>query len=42
MNRQAILAALIAGIALQGVALAQHEHTTHAGAVQRFACENDG
>ena len=42
MNRERILIALIAGIALQGAALAQHEHTTPAGAVQRFACENDG
>ena len=42
LNRQAILAALIGRIALQGIALAQHEHTTPAGAVQRFACENDG
>lgn len=42
LNRQPILAALIAGIALQDVALAQHEHTTPAGTVQRFACENDG
>jgi len=40
VNRQPILAALIAGIALQGAALAQS--TTAAGAVQRFACENDG
>jgi hypothetical protein len=42
LNRQVILAALIAGIALEGVAVAQHEHTTPTGAVQRFACENDG
>jgi len=42
LNRQPILAVLIAAIAMQGVALAQHEHTTPAGAVQRFACENDG
>lgn len=42
LKRQAILAALIAGAALGGVVLAQHEHTTPAGAVQRFACENDG
>ena len=40
VNRQPILAALIAGIALQGAALPQS--ATAAGAVQRFACENDG
>ena len=42
LNCQLILAAVTAGIALQGAALAQHQHTTPAGAVQRFACENDG
>ena len=42
LNRQAILAALIAGIAPHGAAFAQHQHATAAQAVQRFACENDG
>jgi len=42
LNRQAILAALVADIVLQGVVLAQHEHPTPAGSVQRFTCENDG
>jgi quercetin dioxygenase-like cupin family protein len=42
VNRQPMLVAAIAGIVLQGAALAQHEHTPAAGAVQRFACENDG
>ena len=42
LNRQPILAALIVGVALRGPAVAQHQHTTAAEAVQRFACENDG
>ena len=42
VDRLAMPAALIAGISLHCVALAQHDHTTPAGAVQRFACENDG
>jgi quercetin dioxygenase-like cupin family protein len=42
LNRQAIVAAVLAGIALQEIAFAQYEHTTPAGALQQFACENDG
>jgi len=40
VNRQLMSAAVIAGIWLQGTALAQH--TTAAVGAQRFACENDG
>ena len=40
VDRHPILIAMIAGIALQGAALAQS--TMPVGDVQRFACENDG
>ena len=42
LYREPIFGVLIAGIARQVLALAQHEHTTPAGAVQPFVCENDG